>query len=70
MLIRVTEVVPPHPAKLLAMPEQVVGYDEDLPSVSLVLDAVDVPELVAANPAGEGPARSSGSGGLAVSLET
>jgi hypothetical protein len=49
--IRVTEVVPPHPAKLLAMAEQVVGYDEDLPPVSLVLDAVDVPELVAANPA-------------------
>jgi hypothetical protein len=49
--IRVTEVVPPHPAKLLAMAEQVVGYDEDLPPVSLDLDAVDVPELVAANPA-------------------
>jgi hypothetical protein len=49
--IRVTEVVPPHPPKLLAMAEQVVGYDEDLPPVSLVLDAVDVPDLVAANPA-------------------
>ena len=49
--IRVTEVVPPHPPKLLAMAEQVVSYDEDLPPVSLVLDAVDVPELVAANPA-------------------
>jgi hypothetical protein len=49
--IRVTEVVPPHPPKLLAMAEQVVGYDEDLPPISLALDAVDVPELVAANPA-------------------
>jgi hypothetical protein len=33
------------------MAEQVVGYDEDLPPVSLALDAVDVRELVAANPA-------------------
>jgi hypothetical protein len=49
--IRVTEVVPPLPPKLLAMAEQVVGYDEDLPPVNLTLDAVDVPELVAANPA-------------------
>jgi hypothetical protein len=49
--VRVTEVVPPLPPKLLAMAEQVVGYDEDLPPVSLALDAVDVPELVAANPA-------------------
>ena len=49
--IRVTEVIPPHPPKLLAMAEQVVAYDEDLPPVDLVLDAVDVTELVAANPA-------------------
>ena len=40
--IRVTEVVPPHPPKLLAMAEQVVGYDEDLPPVELILDAVDL----------------------------
>ena len=51
LAIRVTEVIPPHPPKLLAMAEQAVGYDEDLPPVSLVLDAVDVRELVAANPA-------------------
>lgn len=51
LAIRVTEVIPPHPPKLLAMAEQVVGYDEDLPPVNLVLDAVDVRELVAANPA-------------------
>jgi hypothetical protein len=49
--IQVTEVVPPHPPKLLAMAEQVVGYDEDLPPVSLALDAVDVRELAVANPA-------------------
>lgn len=49
--VRVTEVVPPHPPKLLAMAGQVVGYDEDLPPVRLALDAVDVGELVTANPA-------------------
>ena len=51
MQIRVTEVIPPHPPKLLAMAEQVVAYDEDLPPIDLILDAVDVTELVAANPA-------------------
>ncbi len=49
--VRVTEVVPPHPPKLLAMAEQVVAYDEDLPPVDLVLDAVDVAGLVAGHPA-------------------
>jgi hypothetical protein len=49
--IRVTEVIPPHPPKLLAMAEQAVAYDEDLPPIDLILDAVDVTELVAANPA-------------------
>ena len=49
--IRVTEVIPPHPPKLLAMAEQVVAYDEDLPPVDLVLDAVDVAGLMAAYPA-------------------
>jgi hypothetical protein len=33
------------------MAEQVVAYDEDLPPIDLILDAVDVTELVAANPA-------------------
>jgi len=51
LTVHVTEVVPPYPPKLLAMTEQVVGYDEDLPPVRLVLDAVDVGQLVAANPA-------------------
>ena len=49
--VRVTEVVPPHPPKLFAQVEQVVAYDEDLPPVDLVLDAVDIHDLVAANPA-------------------
>jgi hypothetical protein len=49
--VLVTEVIPPHPPKLLAMAEQVVGYDEDLPPVDLTLDAVDVHDLVAAHPA-------------------
>jgi hypothetical protein len=47
--VRVTEVVPPHPPKLLAMAEQVVSYDEDLPPVELILDAVDVQDLMAGN---------------------
>ena len=49
--VLVTEVIPPHPPKLLAMAEQVVSYDEDLPPVGLTLDAVDVRDLVAAHPA-------------------
>ena len=49
--VRVTEVIPPHPPKLLAMAAQVVEYDEDLPPVELILDAVDLNELVAAHPA-------------------
>lgn len=51
LAVSVTEVVPPHPAKLLAMAEQAVAFDEDLPPVALTLDAVDVRELMAANPA-------------------
>lgn len=47
--VRVTEVVPPHPPKLLAMAGQVVSFDEDLPPVELVLDAVDVQDLMERN---------------------
>jgi hypothetical protein len=50
--LRVTEVVPPEPAKLLAQARQAVAYDEDLPPVELVLDAVRVEDLAAAHPAG------------------
>jgi hypothetical protein len=49
--VRVTEVVPPHPPKLLAQAEQAVAYDEDLPPVDLMLDAVDVHRLAADHPA-------------------
>jgi hypothetical protein len=49
--VRVTEVVPPEPPKLFAMAEQVVAYDEDLPPIDLVLDAVDIGDLAAARPA-------------------
>lgn len=51
LTIRVTEVVPPYPPKLLAMAEQAVGFDEDLPPVTLVLDSVDVRDLMAGHPA-------------------
>lgn len=49
--VRVTEVVPPEPPKLLAQARQAVAYDEDLPPVDLVLDAVRVHDLAAAHPA-------------------
>ncbi|MGH3947573.1 MAG: DUF7714 family protein [Pseudonocardiaceae bacterium] len=49
--IRVTEVVPPEPPKLFAMAEQVVAFDEDLPPIDLVLDAVDIRVLASENPA-------------------
>ncbi len=60
--ITVTEVIPPHPPKLLAMAKQVVGYDEDLPPIEFRLDAVDVGSLMAASPAGHYllPCRGSG----------
>ena len=60
--IRVTEVIPPEPPKLFAMAEQVVAFDEDLPPIELVLDAVDIRELAAANPSPEYllPCRGSG----------
>lgn len=47
--IRVLEVVPPEPAKLLEQARQVVAFDEDLPPIELVLDAVRIPELAAAH---------------------
>jgi hypothetical protein len=49
--IRVTEVVPPEPPKLLDMATQVVAFDEALPPVELVLDAVDIRTLAAKHPA-------------------
>jgi len=49
--IHVTEVIPPLPPKLFAMAEQVVAFDEDLPPIELVLDAVDIRELAGEHPA-------------------
>lgn len=48
--LRVTEVVPPSPPKLLMMAKQVIAFDEDLPPIELVLDAVDIEEIAQANP--------------------
>ena len=47
----VTEVVPPEPAKLLELAKLAVGFDEDLPPLNLVLDAVDIRTMAADNPA-------------------
>jgi hypothetical protein len=51
LTVRVTEVVPPHPPKLLAMAQQAAGFDEDLPPVRFVCDTVDVGQLMAGHPA-------------------
>jgi hypothetical protein len=49
--IRVVEVVPPEPPKLLAMAQAVVDFDEDLPPLELELSAIDLRDLAAAHPA-------------------
>jgi hypothetical protein len=43
--IRVVEVVPPHPPKLLDMAETVLGYDEELPPIALDFVPIDLREL-------------------------
>ena len=43
--VRVVEVVPPEPPKLLEMARAVLDYDEDLPPVELELEAIDLREL-------------------------
>lgn len=48
--IHVTEVTPPDPPKLFAQAQQAVAFDEDLPPIELVLDAVTFPELAATAP--------------------
>ena len=40
--VRVVEVVPPEPPKLLEMARAVVDYDEDLPPVALDFEAIDL----------------------------
>ena len=49
--VRISEVVPPEPPKLFAMTQQVVAFDEDLPPIELVLDAVDLLDLASDHPA-------------------
>ena len=51
--IRVVEVVPPEPPKLLDMARTVVEYDEELPPVTLEPALIDLRELAATAPAGD-----------------
>jgi hypothetical protein len=48
--VRVLEVVPPEPPKLLEMARAVVDYDEDLPPVELDFAAIDLRELAPPGP--------------------
>jgi hypothetical protein len=50
LLIRVVEVVPPEPPKLLEMARSVVDYDEDLPPVDLRFEPIDLRELAPPGP--------------------
>ena len=50
--VRVLEVVPPHPPKLLEMAQAVLDFDEDLPPVELAFQPIDLLELAAGHPAG------------------
>jgi hypothetical protein len=49
--IRVVEVVPPHPPKLLDMARTVIEYDEDLPPLELDFVPIDLRDLAAKHPA-------------------
>ena len=49
--VRVVEVVPPEPPKLLEMARAVVDFDEDLPPVELAFEPIDLRRLAAAHPA-------------------
>lgn len=60
--VHITEVIPPEPPKLYSMALQAIAFDEELPPIELVLDAVDIRVLAADNPATEYllPCRGSG----------
>ena len=62
--VRVVEVVPPEPPKLVEMARAVVDFDEDLPPVELAFEPIDLRELAAAHPAAHYlfPCRCSGLG--------
>jgi hypothetical protein len=49
--VHVTEVIPPEPPKLYAMAGQAIAFDEELPPIELVLDAVDIRDLAGGHPA-------------------
>jgi hypothetical protein len=51
VVVSVTEVVPPCPAKLLAMAQHAVAFDEELPPIELQLDGVDLTDVARAHPA-------------------
>jgi hypothetical protein len=50
--VRVLEVVPPQPPKLLAMAQAVLDFDEELPPLELDFAPIDLRELAAAHPSG------------------
>ncbi|MEA2287935.1 MAG: hypothetical protein QOJ21_3978 [Solirubrobacteraceae bacterium] len=67
LAVRVVEVVPPEPPKLLEMAKAMLDADEDLPPIDLEFVAIDLRDLIARNPAARYllPCRS---GGLDPSL--
>ncbi len=50
--VRVVEVVPPHPAKLVDQASRVLGLAEDLPPIELVPELTDLAALAGTRPAG------------------
>lgn len=62
--IRVVEVIPPDPPKLLRMAQQAIAFDEELPPIELDLEAIDIVKLASENPAARYllPCRGSGVG--------
>jgi hypothetical protein len=61
--IRVIEVVPPYPPKLLGLARQVLAYADDLPPIQLIAENFELRELAQQAPAAEAfliPCRASG----------
>jgi hypothetical protein len=48
--LRVLDVVPPHPAKLVDQVERLLGTADDLPAVQVIPDVVDLAELLPTEP--------------------
>lgn len=51
IIIRVVDVVPPEPAKLLTMANQVLAFAEELPAIELRFEPIDLIALARAHPA-------------------